>query len=71
MPENLLQKFLEYESPRATQIYYRRSRMAVKRTFKVAMQKNHSFRREKYFLQCSFGNFDFAFFKRSEEIAIL
>ncbi len=40
MPENLLQKFLGHESPRTTQIYYRPSRLAVKRAFEDAMQKD-------------------------------
>ena len=40
MPENLLQKFLGHESPRTTQIYYRPSRLAVKRAFEDAMRKD-------------------------------
>ncbi len=40
MPENLLQKFLGHESPRTTQIYYRPSRLAVKRAFEEAMRKD-------------------------------
>ena len=40
MPEHLLQKFLDHESPRTTQIYYEPSRMLVKKAFEEAMNKD-------------------------------
>ncbi len=43
MPEPLLQKFLGHESPRTTQIYYKPSRMLVKKAFEKAMKQDPFF----------------------------
>lgn len=43
MPEPLLQKFLGHESPRTTQIYYKPSRLLVKKAFEKAMKQDPFF----------------------------
>lgn len=43
MPEPLLQKFLGHESPRTTQIYYKPSRLLVKKAFEKAMKEDPFF----------------------------